>query len=180
MSPNLHTFGAPNERRGFLARARGAIHAFSPFERVVFMVLLTVFVGSTAILAMRANAMLLVEIPAEGGTIIEGAIGVPRFINPLIAESDTERDLVSLIYAGLLDRDPNGMLSGELAETYSISEDGLTYRFTLRDNLTFHDGSPVTADDVAFTIALAQNPTIESPYRVDFAGVTVSDRKSVV
>ena len=174
MSPNLHIFGAPYERRGFLARARGAIHAFSPFERVVFMVLLTVFVGSTAILAMRANAMLLVEIPAEGGTIIEGAIGVPRFINPLIAESDTERDLVSLIYAGLLDRDPNGMLSGELAETYSISEDGLTYRFTLRDNLTFHDGSPVTADDVAFTIALAQNPTIESPYRVDFAGVTVS------
>lgn len=44
----------------------------------------------------------MVEVPLDGGSITEGIIGTPRFINPVLASSDIDRDLVSLIYSGLM------------------------------------------------------------------------------
>ena len=97
----------------------------------------------------------MVEVPAYGGSFTEGIIGIPRFINPLIAVSDADRDLTLLAYSGLMRATASGTLIPDLALNYEISDDGLVYTFTIKDTAVFHDGTPVTADDVIFTITKA-------------------------
>ena len=94
----------------------------------------------------------MVEVPAYGGTLTEGIIGTPRFINPVLASSDADRDLVALTHSGLLRPDNHGRLINDMAEKYEISEDGLVYTFTLKPNLFWQDGTPITGDDIIFTI----------------------------
>lgn len=65
--------------------------------------------------------------------------------------------MMSLLYDNLLWFGPDGALIPWLASDYSTSEDGLTWTFTLQDNATWHDGEPVTADDVAFTMDFIKN-----------------------
>lgn len=105
----------------------------------------------------------------------EGIVGNPRYINPLLAQaSDADRDLTELVYAGLLRYDESGALIPDLAESYSISADGLSYTFKLRENITWHDDEPFTADDVVFTINTAQNADYDSPQRINWQGVEVT------
>ncbi|MBI4121645.1 MAG: hypothetical protein HY470_01670 [Candidatus Ryanbacteria bacterium] len=139
-------------------------------------VLLSLFalalVSGTAALVVIDRAY-STAVPAYGGTLTEGMVGTPRFINPLLALSDVDRDLVRIIYAGLMKPSPNGELVPQLAERYEVLENGLLYTFYLKENLTWHDGEELTADDVAFTIKLAQNPLLRSPKFANWEGVTV-------
>lgn len=114
------------------------------------------------------------EVPARGGTYAEGIVGTPRFVNPILALSDADRDLVTLVYSGLMRGTPDGGLTTDLADSFTISEDLNTYTFTIRTDARFHDGTPVTADDVAFSVKLAQNPVLKSPKRANWEGVEVT------
>jgi len=66
----------------------------------------------------------------------------------------------------------SGALVLDLAKEYRISPDGLDYTFVLKDEAVFQDGTPVTADDVVFTIKEAQDPNLKSPRRAKLEGVT--------
>ena len=148
------------------------IRAFSETERVIFSILVLIL-GITAVaLATSVNRHFLTQIPAHGGTLREGMIGLPRTINPVIAVTDTDRDISSLVYTGLTRYD-HGSFVDDIASSHTISDDGLTYSFTLRPDAHFQDGSPVTADDIAFTIQKIQDPTLKSPRRMDWANVIV-------
>ncbi|MAZ67570.1 hypothetical protein CL652_02240 [bacterium] len=149
------------------------IRSLSPFERVVFWMLTTALVLSTFAVFTEVNREATTQVPVQGGVIREGVIGAPRFINPLLALSDTDRDLTTLIYAGLTRPAPDGTLIPDVAERYTISEDGTEYNFVLRDDARFHDGVPLTADDVVFTVQMAQDASIKSPRRADWDGVKV-------
>jgi len=116
----------------------------------------------------------MVVIPAKGGSYAEGVIGTPRFVNPLLAISDADRDMTALVYAGLTRALPSGEIIPDLASSYNISNDGLTYTFTLREHLRFHDGRPITADDVVFTVTKAQDSMLKSPKRANWDGVQVT------
>ena len=155
------------------ATVRACIRAFSPCERLLFGIFVALLIGSTLTMLFQLNRYALVSIPERGGSLTEGVVGSPRFINPLLASSNPDRDLVALIYSGLLRADENGTLMPDLASEYSISEDGLVYTFTLREEAVFHDGAPVTADDVVFTIEQARNPFLKSPRRASWEGVSV-------
>ncbi|MEK7471065.1 MAG: ABC transporter substrate-binding protein [Patescibacteria group bacterium] len=144
---------------------------FSKKERVVFVFLLLTFLISTVIILESINKSLMVSIPLHGGSISEGIIGTPRFINPVLANSPADLDLVSLIYSGLMRKNPDGTIFPDLAEKYEMSGDGLTYKFTLKDKMYFQDGKPVTVDDVIFTINEIKDPVIKSLRKVDFDGV---------
>lgn len=131
-----------------------------------------ILLGSYWFLAEISNRFTK-EIPARGGSFSEGIVGTPRFINPVLALSDADRDITELVHAGLM-REIRGELVPDIAASYELSEDRKTYRFTLREGAVFHDGTSVTADDVAFTIGLITNPAVKSPKRANWEGVLVT------
>lgn len=157
----------------FLRTINEGVGALSPFEKVLVGGLMGLVIISTLTLLWNINTRITTLIPRAGGSLTEGLIGSPRFINPLLAQSDTDRDLVALIYSGLMRPSGDGTLIPDLAKRYEISDDGMEYSFILRDDARFHDGTPVTADDVVFTVNMAQDSALKSPKRADWDGVTV-------
>jgi peptide/nickel transport system substrate-binding protein len=69
--------------------------------------------------------------------------------------------------------DAKGQLVPDLADGYTISDDKKTYTFQLKDNLRWHDGEPLTAEDVVYTLTVVQDPELKSPLRLNFSGVKV-------
>jgi peptide/nickel transport system substrate-binding protein len=147
----------------------------SPLHRRIFFISGIVFLVTSFVLLTRINERFLVEVPRHGGMLTEGIIGRPRFVNPIIAKSDADRDLSALIYSGLLRATSDGKFIPDLALLYDVSPDGLTYTFTLRSDLVWHDGEPITSGDIAFTIEKVrdQGLAIKSPRRASWDGVEV-------
>ncbi len=163
---------------GFLQSFYKTAHAFSLTEKVVFFALLIIVVLTGLSLLSRINNKFLVSVPDYGGAFTEGIVGVPRFVNPVLAISDADKDLVSLVFAGLLKATPGGKLVNDLAESHEISTDGRTYTFTLRDDIFFHDGTRITTDDVEFTIQRIQDPTVKSPKRAVWDTISIQKMDS--
>ena len=155
-----------------LHKAEQVVRSFTASGRVLFIFFSLLLVGSAASLLFMVTRQFLTVVPAPGGTLSEGIVGAPRFINPLLAISDADRDLVELTYSGLL-RQNGGDFIPDLASSYTISDDGRTYTFEIRPGATFQDGTPVTADDVVYTISQAQDPNVKSPKRANWDGVVV-------
>ncbi len=156
-----------------LEKIEEAVRNFSLTEKVIFFFFVGILIITSLSLLWRINNHFLVEIPDKGGSLKEGIIGSPRFINPLLADSNADKDLTSLVYSGLLKATPDGEVVEDLAESYYISDEGLSYTFFLKDNIYFHDGNPVTVDDIEFTIKKAQDPTLRSPKRASWENVEV-------
>lgn len=112
--------------------------------------------------------------PVQGGTLTEGVVGVPRFVNPALAITRADQDVTTLVYSGLMRLGSNDTLEPDLAENITVSEDGRTYTINLKRGLTFHDGSPFTSSDVAFTVGLIQDPSLKSPLRGNWNDVSVN------
>lgn len=142
-------------------------------ERYIFFVLLGFLIIGLWGSLIAVNKRYSVILPDEGGSITEGIIGQAHFINPILAIADPDRDITSLIYAGLTRPDGKGGLIPELADHYDISDDGLLYTFYIRDGAKFHDNKNVTADDVIFTIETIKNPSVKSPARAGWEGVEI-------
>lgn len=154
-------------------RLNERIKNFSSGDRFIFYTL-AVLVGAASLASLYVlEQKLLEQIPAYGGTLTEGEVGSPRFINPLLAISDADRDLSTLAYSGLMGLSGSGDLVPVIAKSYTMSADGKTYTFVLRPNIKFSDGTPVTADDVVFTVQKAQDSALKSPEYAAWSGVDV-------
>lgn len=114
-----------------------------------------------------------IPVPIFGGTYSEGVIGQPRLVNPILAQTnEADLDLTELLFSSILEYDPQGTLQNDLATNIEVREEGKLYSITIRDNVTWHDGRPLTIDDILFTINIIQDPTYESPLRTNWQGVT--------
>ena len=102
------------------------------------------------------------EQPVSGGTYAEGVIGRLDTLNPIYASTQSERSAGQLIFSSLFRYDASNNLESDLAESYTASADGKIYTVQLRKNAKWHDGQPVTAKDVAFTLGLIKNPQTRS------------------
>jgi peptide/nickel transport system substrate-binding protein len=80
---------------------------------------------------------------------------------PYFQQNGWDGNVTSVIFASLVSTDKQGKPTPELAEKWDISPDQLTYTFHLRKDLKFSDGSPLTADDVAFTLTLLHDKAYE-------------------
>jgi len=159
---------------------RKIISSFGLTEKTIFIFLSIILVLSGLSLLWKFDSHFITKVPAHGGSLTEGLIGSPRFINPLLELSDTDRDLTYLVYSGLMRATASGDLIKDLAESYTISPDGLTYSFKIRDDAYFQDGQKVTADDIEYTVQMAQDATLRSPKRTSWVGVDIqkiSDRE---
>ena len=123
--------------------------------------------------------------PGHGGTYVEGIAGYPQYLNPLLSgNSGVDRDICALMFSGLTRLNERGEVEADLARGWEVTLDGLTYTFDLRSNAYWHDGNPVTADDVVFTIGLLQDDDFPGPPELGasvWQGVTVEkvDRRTV-
>ncbi|MBL7058557.1 peptide ABC transporter substrate-binding protein [Patescibacteria group bacterium] len=112
--------------------------------------------------------------PASGGEYIEGLVGAPKYINPLYSSArDVDSDISSLIYSSLFKRNALGELVSDLVQSYEISDDGLVYNVSLRDDIKWHSGENLSVDDVVYTFNLIKDASFESPLRLSFSGVEI-------
>lgn len=151
-----------------------AIHAFTYGQMIMFIIFLLGFFISLFLILDKINEKYLVERPLSGGKIEEGVIGSPRFINPVLASSSTDRDLATVIFSGLMKKNVSGRMQTDLAESYEASADGLTYTFTIKESAVFHDNTKVTSDDIVYTITQIQDGALKSPYQPSWQSVSVT------
>ena len=152
-----------------------AYASFSKKELFIFISVLVIAITSVILILTKINDNFMVDVPTNGGTITEGIIGIPTLINPVLAVSDADKDLTSLVYSGLMRKMPNGTFVPDLAESYTVSPDGINYTFIIRKDAKFQDGVKITADDVIFTINKIKDPLVKSP-RMGWDGVTASKK----
>ncbi|MFH1656851.1 MAG: ABC transporter substrate-binding protein [bacterium] len=141
-------------------------------EKIVFALCCFLTLGSAAYLG-QVYYLSQTEIgPIIEGEYSEGAIGQPRFINPVyISSNDIDRDLTKLLFSGLMKYDSEGKLVPDLAKDYKVDEEGKIFEFSLKENIYWHDGEELTVDDIIFTIETIQNPDYKSPLRANWLGV---------
>lgn len=151
-----------------------AVHnSLSPEKVLVFWTLSFLALVSLFAALVSINNKFLVSVPDYGGRISEGIIGTPRFINPVLATTDQDKDITALVFSGLTKKTSENGVVFDIAESVVESEDGLRYSVIIKNNARFHDGQNVTADDVIFTVDKVQNPVVKSPHRVEWEGVSI-------
>ena len=126
--------------------------------QIVIALLSTLLVG--ALLGRLALSTASVASPLAGGAYVEAVVGVPQVPLPLLNDPATDplgRDLVALLFDGLVRVGADGLIEPALAAAYEVDETGTVYRFTLRRDARWHDGQPVTAADVSFTLRTLQS-----------------------
>jgi peptide/nickel transport system substrate-binding protein len=96
--------------------------------------------------------------PEQGGVYTEGLVGSPGRFNPLLDwNNQADRDVNRLIFSGLIRFDEHGLPQADLAESWASTPEGTIYNFKIRDTALWHDGTPVTSDDVIFTIDMMKS-----------------------
>lgn len=96
--------------------------------------------------------------PAEGGIYTEALIGSFSRLNPALdAYNPPDHDVNRLLFSSLLKFDDRGLPYGDLAESWGVSLDGTVYNFSLRESATWHDGTPLSSQDIAFTVELLRH-----------------------
>lgn len=102
--------------------------------------------------------------PTTGGVYAEGLIGKMIRLNPLLDYyNEADRDINRLLFSGLISFDDHGYPQADLADSWGVSRDGTVYNFSIRANAVWHDGKPVTSDDIIFTIDLMRQPASPIP-----------------
>jgi len=134
----------------------------------VMMILCASFTIGVVLLSHR------IEMPTRGGEYTEALVGEPQLINPLYAiTNDVDQDLTSLIYSGLFRWIPGTGLVNDLAESVHVNEEGTVVTVKIRENASFHNGDPVRARDILFTMSAIQNPSYRSPLLPSFKNISV-------
>lgn len=168
--PSFPKLGTGRLSLPFVKRLDRYVKSLPAGDRFIAYALGWIVIATSVVGIYALERSFLVAVPAHGGSLTEGVVGTPRFVNPLLASTDADRDLVSLTYAGLMGHGENGLVP-VLAESYEVSPSGTVYTFTLREDAQFSDGTPVTADDVVYTVQKAQDPGLKSPVLSNWANI---------
>jgi peptide/nickel transport system substrate-binding protein len=146
---------------------------------VALLAVLALLIGAPAIqlASAPASASPSPDTSAPGFEVrpyVEGVVGAPDSVSPLTATTQADRDLVALLFSGLVRNGPGGTLVPDLAERWSVDGAGKTWTVDLREDARWHDGTPVTPDDVVFTIETLQDPAYTGTSGTSWSEVTVA------
>jgi peptide/nickel transport system substrate-binding protein len=147
---------------------------------VAALVLALLALGGVLALPRQADAPRpepsMPEIEMPGPVVLrEGVVGVPASITPVTARSRAERALVGLVFSGLVRLGPGTTYQPDLAASWSSDETGTIWTFVLRDDAVWHDGTPVTAADVVFTVGALKSPDAAGAAAGAWADVTAEE-----
>lgn len=149
-------------------------NAMTTLERLALGILVILLITSGVLSAVNYISRHTQLIPQAGGGYHEATIGQPRNINPILASAnELDMDIARLVYSGLFRFNNNLELVNDLAANVETAEDQMSYTIRLRDDVTWHDGEPFTANDVVFTIRSIQTPNYGSPLAATFQGVDI-------
>ncbi len=124
----------------------------------ILVVVLTLILVGALLLSQQPVTQTILPQPTSGGVYTEALIGSMSRFNPLLDRNNSaDRDVDKLLFSGLIKFDSRGIPQLDLAEGWGTSQDGTIYNFSIRPNALWHDGQPVTTDDVIFTIDLIKS-----------------------
>lgn len=110
-----------------------------------------------------------------GGAIVAASKSDARTLIPILASDSASSQICGYLFNGIVKYDKNLNLVGDLAERWEISDDKLSITFYLRKNVFWHDGHPLTTDDVQFTYERLIDPETATPYSGDFVIIEAFD-----
>src|SRR3989339_1448447 len=162
-------------------RAVSGIKSMQKSERWSLFGLIIIFLILIFIKGREIYLSKTTTVPKSGGVNRELDIGQVDYLNPILAKTDTERSVSRLIYSGLVKVDQSGNIVPDLAQSWEVTPDGLTYTFYLASNIYFNNGAEFDATDVAATIEKIKDPQTKSPFREIWSDVIVTalDRETV-
>ena len=151
-------------------------HYLSRLEKVLIILLFFVFVSTSLLIGHRFYQSISEVTPSSGGLYSEGVVGKMQFVNPVFADlNPVDENISSLVFSGLMKYNTKtGKIEDDMAiHTLDVSKK--KYTFTLKDDIFWHDGVPVTADDIMFTFqTVIQNVDFKnSLLRENFNGVEI-------
>ncbi len=124
----------------------------------ILVVAVTLVVVALLLLSQQPVSVITLPEAAPGGIYTEALIGSMGRLNPMLDwNNPADRDVDRLIYSGLVKFDSRGLPQPDLADSWGVSADGTQYNFSLRQSAVWHDGQPVTSDDVLFTIEMIKS-----------------------
>ena len=112
--------------------------------------------------------------PAIGGTYAEAALGPLDTLNPIYATTSAEFSASKLLFSSLYDYDSTGHLRGDIAKSMKMDDEGKVYTVSLRQDVKWHDGERLTAEDVVFTVNTIKNPITRSTIK-GWQGIEVKE-----
>ncbi len=139
------------------------------------------FTDNISVVRLKRTAFLFIILflvgfaPDYGDTIVTGSIGEPRTLVPILASDSSSGSICGLIFNGLVKYDKDLNLTGDLAQNWEVSQDGLEITFHLRKGVKWHDGEPFTSKDVEFTYKSLIDPNVRTPYSWGFQMVESFD-----
>jgi len=164
----------------FLSNLKKSYLLMNKREKIGASVFVALAIILMSVKSYRGYLAETVSSPTRGGAYVEVMVGEVKFLNPVVAQSDAEKSVTNLMFQGLVKVTGPNTVVPDVAESYDISSDGTKYTFHLRPN-QFSDGSPLTAADVAGTIAMIQDPSLKSPFYKTWSEVTteIIDEKTI-
>ncbi|HLE91714.1 MAG TPA: peptide ABC transporter substrate-binding protein [Anaerolineales bacterium] len=126
----------------------------------ILVVLVTLGIVAVLLFSQQSPATTgpILPQPEQGGVYTEGLVGSLGRLNPLLDwNNSADRDVNRLLFSGLFRFDERGMPRTDLAESWGVTPDGTIYNITIRSNALWHDGTPVTSEDVIFTIEMMKS-----------------------
>ncbi|HSW91576.1 MAG TPA: peptide ABC transporter substrate-binding protein [Candidatus Saccharimonadales bacterium] len=140
---------------------------------IVWLLLVGVMISSVGIQFMWFQRTYQTAAASVGGTYAEASLGPIDTLNPLFASSSAEIAASRLLFSSLYTYDGTGHLHGDLAESMTTDATNTVYTVKIRSGVKWHDGSLLTAKDIAFTVNLIKNPQTRSSLRVNWQDVAV-------
>ena len=126
----------------------------------ILVVIVTLVIVAVLLFSQQSSSVggVILPQPEQGGVYTEGLVGSMGRLNPLLDwNNSADRDVDRLIFSGLVRFDERGLAKADLAESWGVTPDGKVYNFAIRSNAVWHDGTPVTSDDVIFTIEMMKS-----------------------
>lgn len=137
------------------------IQALEKREQLILAGATLVFSASLLVLGILYFQTKTYLVAAEGGRFREGIVGQPAFIDPVLPSTEADRDLAHIVFSSVAD----------VSESIEAKEDNTIWEVRLKDNIRWHDGERLTADDIIFTLLVIQDPAAGSPLLPSFEGV---------
>lgn len=147
---------------------------------IVWVTLVMVLIAGTVMQTRALGRYYLEPSPIGGGVVSEGIQGTFSNANPIFTSNTADSSVSRLVFSGLLTYNEQNQLVGDLAASWEVDPKATVYTVRLKPNIMWHDGKPLTADDVVFTFNTIQNPDAKSPLQISWANIKVEKVSNTV